>query len=36
MANDVRCTHGATLGKVNREELFYGMAAASRAERPSA
>jgi Fe-S cluster assembly protein SufD len=25
MANDVRCTHGATLGKVNREELFYGM-----------
>jgi Fe-S cluster assembly protein SufD len=26
MANDVRCTHGATLGKVNREELFYLMA----------
>src|SRR3989440_1685519 len=25
MANDVRCTHGATLGKVNREELFYLM-----------
>src|SRR5436309_12708634 len=26
MANDVRCTHGATLGKVNRDELFYLMA----------
>jgi Fe-S cluster assembly protein SufD len=26
MANDVRCTHGATLGRVNREELFYLMA----------
>jgi Fe-S cluster assembly protein SufD len=25
MANDVRCTHGATLGKVNRDELFYLM-----------
>jgi Fe-S cluster assembly protein SufD len=25
MANDVRCTHGATLGRVNREELFYLM-----------
>ena len=33
MANDVRCTHGATLGKVNREELFYGMSRGlSRAE----
>jgi Fe-S cluster assembly protein SufD len=33
MANDVRCTHGATLGKVNREELFYLMARGlSRAE----
>jgi Fe-S cluster assembly protein SufD len=26
MANDVRCTHGATIGRVNREELFYLMA----------
>ena len=26
MANDVRCTHGATLGRVDREELFYLMA----------
>jgi Fe-S cluster assembly protein SufD len=26
MANDVRCTHGATLGRVNREDLFYLMA----------
>jgi Fe-S cluster assembly protein SufD len=25
MANDVRCTHGATLGRVNREDLFYLM-----------
>ena len=25
MANDVRCTHGATIGRVNREELFYLM-----------
>jgi Fe-S cluster assembly protein SufD len=25
MANDVRCTHGATIGRVNREELFYAM-----------
>jgi len=33
MANDVRCTHGATLGKVDREQLFYLMARGlSRAE----
>jgi Fe-S cluster assembly protein SufD len=33
MANDVRCTHGATIGRVNREELFYLMARGlSRAE----
>jgi Fe-S cluster assembly protein SufD len=25
LANDVRCTHGATLGRVSREELFYLM-----------
>ncbi|HEX4519783.1 MAG TPA: Fe-S cluster assembly protein SufD [Gaiellaceae bacterium] len=25
LANDVRCTHGATIGRVNREELFYLM-----------
>ena len=25
MANDVRCTHGATLGQVDREHLFYLM-----------
>ena len=33
MANDVRCTHGATLGRVDREALFYLMARGlSRAE----
>jgi Fe-S cluster assembly protein SufD len=33
MANDVRCTHGATLGRVNREDLFYLMSRGlSRAE----
>jgi Fe-S cluster assembly protein SufD len=33
MANDVRCTHGATLGRVNRDEVFYLMARGlSRAE----
>jgi Fe-S cluster assembly protein SufD len=26
MANDVRCTHGATVGRVDRDELFYCMA----------
>jgi Fe-S cluster assembly protein SufD len=26
MANDVRCTHGATVSRVNRDELFYAMA----------
>jgi Fe-S cluster assembly protein SufD len=26
MANDVRCTHGATLGRVDRDALFYLMA----------
>lgn len=26
MANDVRCTHGATIGQVDREMLFYLMA----------
>src|SRR3954453_13335448 len=26
MANDVRCTHGATLGRINRDEVFYLMA----------
>jgi Fe-S cluster assembly protein SufD len=36
MANDVRCTHGATLGRVDRDQLFYLMArglARSQAER---
>ena len=33
MANDVRCTHGATLGRIDREELFYLLARGlSRAE----
>jgi Fe-S cluster assembly protein SufD len=33
LANDVRCTHGATLGRVDREQLFYLMARGlSRAE----
>ena len=32
-ANDVRCTHGATISQVNRDELFYCMARGlSRAE----
>jgi ABC-type transport system involved in Fe-S cluster assembly, permease component len=35
MANDVRCTHGATLGRINREELFYLMARGLSAPRPS-
>jgi Fe-S cluster assembly protein SufD len=26
LANDVRCTHGATIGKVDRDQLFYLMA----------
>jgi Fe-S cluster assembly protein SufD len=26
LANDVRCTHGATVGQVDREQLFYLMA----------
>jgi Fe-S cluster assembly protein SufD len=26
LANDVRCTHGATVSRVDREQLFYGMA----------
>jgi Fe-S cluster assembly protein SufD len=26
MANDVRCTHGATVGRVDRDQLFYLMA----------
>ena len=26
LANDVRCTHGATLGQIDREQLFYLMA----------
>jgi Fe-S cluster assembly protein SufD len=25
LANDVRCTHGATVGRVNREDMFYLM-----------
>jgi len=25
MANDLRCTHGATVGQINEEELFYLM-----------
>jgi Fe-S cluster assembly protein SufD len=33
MANDVRCTHGATLGRIDRDQLFYLMARGlSRAE----
>jgi Fe-S cluster assembly protein SufD len=33
MANDVRCTHGATLGRIDRDDLFYLMARGlSRAE----
>jgi Fe-S cluster assembly protein SufD len=26
MANDVRCTHGATVSRVDREQMFYAMA----------
>ena len=36
LANDVRCTHGATLGQVDREQLFYLMSRASRERRRSA
>ena len=25
LANDVRCTHGATISQVDREQLFYAM-----------
>jgi len=25
LANDVRCTHAATVGRVNREDMFYLM-----------
>jgi Fe-S cluster assembly protein SufD len=33
LANDVRCTHGATVGQVDRDQLFYLMARGlSRAE----
>ena len=32
LANDVRCTHGATVGRVDREEMFYLMAAGSPAQ----
>jgi Fe-S cluster assembly protein SufD len=33
MANDVRCTHGATIGRVDKDQLFYLMARGlSRAE----
>jgi Fe-S cluster assembly protein SufD len=33
LANDVRCTHAATIGQVDREELFYLMSRGlSRAE----
>ena len=35
-ANDVRCTHGATIGQVDREQLFYLMARGLSAARPSA
>ena len=35
MANDVRCTHGATVGQVDREQLFYLMARGLSAPRPS-
>ena len=36
MANDVRCTHGATVSRVDREQLFYLMTrAACRGRRPS-
>ena len=34
MANDVRCTHGATVGRVDREQLFYLMTRGL--ERPEA
>ncbi|TMK75099.1 MAG: hypothetical protein E6G45_14085 [Actinobacteria bacterium] len=33
LANDVRCTHGATVSQVDRDELFYSMSRGlSRAE----
>ena len=36
LANDVRCTHGATLGQVDREQLFYLMSRGLSRPRPSA
>ena len=36
LANDVRCTHGATIGQVDRESSSTAWPAASRAPRPSA
>ena len=35
LANDVRCTHGATLGQVDREQLFYLMTRGLTAPRRS-
>ena len=35
LANDVRCTHGATIGQVDRDQLFYLMARGLRAARRS-
>ena len=34
-ANDVRCTHGATAGRVDEDMIFYARPAGSRARPPS-
>ena len=36
LADDVRCTHGATVGQLDEEEVFYLMTRGSRGRRPSA
>ena len=33
-ANDVRCTHGATAGRVDEEMIFYAQARGDRTRRP--
>ena len=34
LANDVKCSHGATIGMIDEDQVFYLRAAACRASRP--
>jgi len=36
LADDVRCTHGATVGKIDADQVFTYAAGASLTEKPSA